>query len=89
MCASRPDPASAPSCIAIEIGGTKLQIAVGSSAGEVLDRLRVAVDPTGGAAGIRDAIAAALPGVVGRWRPAAIGVGYGGPVDRSTGRIVK
>jgi glucokinase len=89
MPASQSAPASAPSCIAIEIGGTKLQVAVGTPAGDVLDRLRFAVDPAGGATGIRDAIAAALPGVVGQWRPAAIGVGYGGPVDRRSGRIVK
>jgi glucokinase len=81
--------ASAPPCVAIEIGGTKLQLAVGTSAGEILDRQRFAVDPAAGAAGIREEIAAALPGIVAQWRPAAIGVGYGGPVDRRTGHVVK
>jgi len=86
---SAPLTAPAPPCVAIEIGGTKLQLAVGTSAGEILDRRRFAVDPAGGAAGIRNQITAALPGFVGQWRPAAVGVGYGGPVDRRTGRIVK
>jgi glucokinase len=81
--------ASAPPCVAIEIGGTKLQLAVGTSAGEILDRQRFAVDPAAGAAGIREEIAAALPGIVAQWRPAAIGVGYGGPVDRRTSHVVK
>jgi glucokinase len=81
--------ASAPPCVAIEIGGTKLQLAVGTSAGEILDRQRFAVNPAAGAAGIREEIAAALPGIVAQWRPAAIGVGYGGPVDRRTGHVVK
>ncbi|MFM8434705.1 MAG: ROK family protein [Planctomycetia bacterium] len=86
---SAPLPAPAPPCVAIEIGGTKLQIAVGTPAGEILDRRRFAVDPAGGAAGIRNQIIAALPGFVDQWRPAAVGVGYGGPVDRRTCRIVK
>jgi len=86
MAASRP--AHPSPCVAIEIGGTKLQIAVGTPAGDILDRHRFAVDAASGAAGIRAAIAAALPGVVGQWRPGAIGVGYGGPVDWRTGRIV-
>jgi len=76
-------------CVAIEIGGTKLQLAVGTPAGEILDRQRFAVDPAAGAAGIRGEIAAALPGIIAQWRPAAIGVGYGGPVDRRTGHVVK
>jgi glucokinase len=87
--ASAPHPASAPRCVAIEIGGTKLQLAVGTPAGEIHDRQRFAVDPAAGAAGIRGEIAAALPGIIAQWRPAAIGVGYGGPVDRRTGHVVK
>lgn len=84
-------PASAVTspCVALEIGGTKLQVAVGTPAGEILDRRRFTVDPAAGAPAIRDEIAAALPEIVGQWRPAAVGVGYGGPVDRRTGLIVK
>jgi glucokinase len=78
-----------PEFLAIEIGGSKLQLFAGTSAGEILDRRRFAVDRVQGAEGIRTRIAQELPELVARWRPAAIGVGYGGPVNWRTGRIWK
>src|SRR6478752_6027860 len=68
--------------LAIEIGGSKLQLFAGTGAGEIVDRER-------GAEGIRAHIAQALPELIAKWQPAAIGVGYGGPVDWRTGRIWK
>lgn len=79
----------AAGCIGIEIGGTKLQLVVGTADGRIVDRRRFTVDPAGGAAGIRTRIAEALPEVVQAWRPGAVGVGYGGPVDHRSGTIVK
>jgi len=75
--------------LAIEIGGSKLQLAAGDITGRILDRRRFVVDRAAGGAGIRAQIAAALPELLAQWQPRAIGVGYGGPVDWRTGRIVK
>ena len=75
--------------LAIEIGGTKLQMVVGTREGVILERRRFTVESERGAEGIRECIAAALPELVKQWTPQAIGVGYGGPVNWRTGRIVK
>ena len=77
------------SLVAIEIGGTKLQICVGADDGRLFERRRAAVEAGRGADGIREWIARTLPDVIGPRQPLAIGVGYGGPVERRTGRIVK
>ncbi len=74
--------------IAIEIGGTKLQVCAGSEDDVILERARFAVERSAGGQGIRAQIAGALPGLISKWNPAAIGVGYGGPVDWRTGKIV-
>ncbi len=73
--------------IGIEIGGTKLQIVAGNERGEILERTRFVVDRAAGGAAIRAQIAGALPALIGKWKPVAIGAGYGGPVDWKTGRI--
>lgn len=73
--------------LGIEIGGTKLQVVAGTPTGTVSERRRFDVDPGGGGAGIRASIASCLPDLLSRWRPAAMGVGFGGPVDFRTGRI--
>jgi glucokinase len=73
--------------LGIEIGGTKLQLAVGDAEGAVVERRRCQVDRTLGAAGIRQQIEAALPPLLRQWRPLGVAVGFGGPVDRRAGRI--
>lgn len=73
--------------IGIEIGGTKLQIVAGNTAGQIADRRRFNVDRVRGGRGIRDQIAGALPELIARWHPFAVGVGFGGPVDHQSGRI--
>ncbi len=73
--------------LAIEIGGSKLQMFLGDSSGAILHRQRFPVDPAAGGAGIRCQIEAALAGLQTEWKPEAIGVGFGGPVDRHTGTI--
>jgi glucokinase len=75
--------------LAIEIGGSKLQLFAGRGDGKILDRRRFAVDREAGGAGIRSQIAEALPELMARWQPGAIGVGYGGPVDWRRGRITR
>jgi len=78
-----------PDLLAIEIGGSKLQLFAGTGEGEILDRRRFVVERERGAEGIRARIAEALPELIAKWKPAAIGVGYGGPVNWRTGRIWK
>ena len=75
--------------LAIEIGGSKLQLIAGDETGRILDRRRFSVERAKGGEGIRAQIAGALPELIERWQPRAIGVGYGGPVDWKTGRIAK
>ena len=73
--------------LGIEIGGSKLQIAVGNSPAKVLERRRFKVDRARGGAGIREQIKTALAELIPTAKPAAIGVGFGGPVDWRTGQI--
>jgi glucokinase len=83
-----------PSVIGIEIGGTKVQVGLGSTDGTLLKILRNQVDPKNGASGIRRA----LVSMVGEVLDTAgmtlsnidrIGIGFGGPVDVKRGRILK
>ncbi len=78
---------AAKTFIGIEIGGSKLQFLVGDEAISVLDRKRFNVEPSKGAEGIRQMIQDALPELLTRWKPAGLGVGFGGPVDWRTGSI--
>ena len=73
--------------LGIEIGGTKLQVVAGDAGGRIADRRRFTVDRAAGGAGIRAQLAGALPGLIAAHHPAAVGVGFGGPVDWKTGRI--
>lgn len=75
--------------LAIEIGGSKLQIFAGDEEGRILERRRFIVDRSGGGEGIRAQIAEALPALISAWQPKAIGVGFGGPVSWRDGEIVK
>ncbi|MGH7959275.1 MAG: hypothetical protein ACREH8_20020, partial [Opitutaceae bacterium] len=51
--------------LAIEIGGTKLQLALGDASGRIAERARLAVDPAMNADDLKRGIA----GVIGAWRP--------------------
>jgi len=73
--------------LGIEIGGTKLQVVAGDGSGRILERRRFAVASALGGEGIRAQIAGALPALMAAHQPAAIGVGFGGPVDWRTGLI--
>ena len=73
--------------LGIEIGGTKLQLVIGDASARITARRRLDVNVREGGAGIRRQIAAALPELIASARPAAVGVGFGGPVDWQTGKI--
>lgn len=71
----------------IEIGGTKLQLTAGHSAAHIIEMLRYDIDVSKGATGIQEQIAAGLERLMKQHEIAAIGVGFGGPVDAQTGII--
>jgi glucokinase len=73
--------------IGIEIGGTKLQLARGDHRGVILDACRLAVKSAEGAGAIRAEIERVLPRLLSHGQIAAVGVGFGGPVDWKTGQI--
>jgi glucokinase len=73
--------------LGIEIGGTKLQIFAADKSLKVLDPRSIAVQKSEGGPGIRRQIKAALKEMLPRFKPTAIGVGFGGPVDSKTGKI--
>ena len=72
--------------LGIEIGGTKLQLVMGSPEGQITERKRLSVTKDEGGAGIRAQIETVLQSWAGR-KFAGVGVGFGGPVDWRTGRI--
>ncbi len=75
--------------LGLEIGGTKLQLAAGDAHGKIHDRRRLSVARESGAAVIRGQIEQTLPQLIQQYKPAAIGVGFGGPVDSRNGRICR
>lgn len=76
--------------LAIEIGGTKLQWAVGRP-GETTWALveRRTVRPEEGAAGIRRVLAEGIRAAQQRFALQCAGIGFGGPVDRRSGCTTK
>ncbi len=75
--------------LGVEIGGTKLQVGVGASGSAPLVALcRTTVDATQGAAGILAWVAEQGSALIAEYRPRAVGVGFGGPVDLA-GRVLK
>ncbi len=83
-----------PCIIGVEIGGTKLQLAIGAAQGEILavEQGRVAVES--GAQGILAWLQQNMPALMQRagelgYRPAAIGCGFGGPIDTPNGRVLR
>ena len=79
--------------LGIEVGGTKLQLGIGRADGSLAALERLSVDPTAqGAKGILDQIEAAIGTLLHRMMLSphdvrGIGVGFGGPVDVSRGRV--
>ncbi len=76
--------------LGIEIGGTKLQFGVGAAESKTLRTLqRVNVRAANGAEGIQRQIQQIAAPLIGEHGVKAIGIGFGGPVDMSAGRIIK
>ena len=75
--------------LGVEIGGTKLQAGLCDTRGRVQELRRLPVDRRAGRAGILAQLRALLPPLIAVGRPRAIGIGFGGPVDRTTGRVVR
>lgn len=73
--------------LGIEIGGTKLQLGVGNGDGKLDALVRREVDPEWEAAGIRAAISELVPQMIQRHRISALGIGFGGPINVSQGRV--
>ncbi|HZV35529.1 MAG TPA: ROK family protein [Verrucomicrobiae bacterium] len=72
------------------MGGTKLQIVVGDGSAKILQSHRFSVERDSGAAGIRQQIETSLAKIVPAIQPlAAVGVGFGGPVDWRIGKICR
>src|SRR5262245_45555418 len=76
--------------LGIEIGGTKLQLGVGSGdKGELIELVRRDIDPRRGAAAIRADIEDAGRKLVGQHEIKRVGFGFGGPVDSAAGIATK
>src|SRR5271165_1692567 len=78
--------------LGIEVGGTKLQLGIGRADGNLAALERLSVNPARGARGILDQIEAAICTLLHRMMLSphdvrGIGVGFGGPVDKSRGRV--
>lgn len=79
-----------PNYLGIEIGGTKIQVGVGNGErGSLLALRRGNVDPTRGAAGIRDVILQWGRELLAEYSVSGVGIAFGGPVDCSSGRAIK
>lgn len=73
--------------LGIEIGGTKLQLSVGDASGTIEEHIRFTINSAGGAANIQSQITDGLKQINSYNDIAAVGVGFGGPVDWKTGTV--
>jgi glucokinase len=73
--------------LGIEIGGTKLQLVLGTADGVIAHRERCIVDKNRGSEGIREQICAAIPKLTSTTIIEAVGVGFGGPVNWRHGKV--
>jgi len=79
--------------LGLEIGGTKLQATEGLSDGTIVRVLRANVDRSRGAQGILEWFGQSAPELIAQARkegrePKAVGIGFGGPVETGTGRVL-
>jgi glucokinase len=82
------EPAASPSAVlAVDIGGTKLAAALVERTGRVARRGQRPTPPAAGAEQLFADLAALVTDLLAGGRPAAVGIGCGGPMDRATGRV--
>lgn len=74
--------------LSIEIGGTKQQIALGDGNGRIIDAKQVKLTYTRGAEDILDWLKDNIDSYIHKNRIQAIGVGFGGPLENKTGRVL-
>ncbi|MBD3674712.1 MAG: ROK family protein [Planctomycetaceae bacterium] len=72
--------------LGIEIGGTKLQAAVGED-GQIEKIVRRTVDAQRDAEGIREQLSEIVPALCSEFPIRGVGVGFGGPVDAANGIV--
>jgi len=80
--------------LGVEIGGTKLQLAISSRDGEILDTHQGRVNVDAGARGIREWLEDHIPAMFSRVSDlkgelVALGCGFGGPIDSAKGEVLK
>jgi glucokinase len=73
--------------IGIEIGGTKLQLAIADESLKIKQQLSFEVNRNKGANGIKQKIEESIHQIKGDKKVSAVGVGFGGPVNYKTGMI--
>ena len=80
--------------LGVEIGGTKLQLAISSRNGEILYEHQGRVNVNAGAPGIREWLEDHIPAMFARasnlnGELVALGCGFGGPIDTAKGEVLK
>jgi len=80
--------------LGVEIGGTKLQLAISTRDGEILYTHQGRVDVDAGAPGIRKWLEDNMPAMFARASDlkgelVALGCGFGGPIDTAMGEVLK
>ncbi len=78
-----------PQRLALEIGGTKLQAAVGGADGRISHSRRCAVPPGSDARAIRAKLVELVGQVASGRDLERVGVGFGGPVDAEAGTVLR
>lgn len=74
--------------LGIEIGGTKQQIAVGTADGTITESESVKLGAGSRAEDILDWLFEKADAVIGREAVTAIGIGFGGPLESASGRVL-
>ncbi len=75
--------------LGVEIGGTKQQIIAGNEKGEIVDKISEKFPLKNGARDVLDWMEAKVPIMLGRHPEIeSIGVGFGGPMASTTGKIL-
>ena len=74
--------------ISVEIGGTKLQVALGNADGQIAAVRHLNADAAGGAAAIVQQLVVPIRELMTLSSVEALGIGFGGPVNHSTQRVI-